>query len=213
MAEPLKVLVADDHPVVRAGLADIFRGMSDIYIVGEARDGDEAVSKAMEMKPDVILMDIFLPRCSGLQAMATIKDKLPQVRVLILTISEREEDLFQALSLGAQGYLLKSASISEVVHAVRSAAAGEVMMSPKMAARLVAEFRQKANGPRLSAREREVLYLVGEGSTNAEIAQRLFISESTARTYLRRLLDKLRLRNRAEASAYAARHSLTGTPG
>jgi len=212
MAEPLKVLVADDHPVVRAGLADIFRGMSDIYIVGEARDGDEAVSKAMEMKPDVILMDIFLPRCSGLQAMATIKDKLPQVRVLILTISEREEDLFQALSLGAQGYLLKSASISEVVHAVRSAAAGEVMMSPKMAARLVAEFRQKANGPRLSAREREVLYLVGEGSTNAEIAQRLFISESTARTYLRRLLDKLRLRNRAEASAYAARHSLRGTP-
>ncbi len=145
--------------------------------------------------------------------MVTIKDKLPQVRVLCLTISEREEDLFQALRLGAQGYLLKSASVSEVLDAVRGAAAVEVMLSPKMAARLAAEFRQKANGPRLSARETEVLQLVGEGLTNAEIAQRLFISESTARTYLRRLLDKLQMRNRAEAIAYAARHSLTGTPG
>ena len=208
MAEAIRVLIADDHAVVRSGLANILGAEPDIKIIGEARDGLEAIQKAEELKPDVILMDIFMPRCSGLEATVVIRQKLPGARVLILTVSEREEDLFQALRLGAQGYLLKSATITEVVEAVRGTAAGEAMLSPHMAARLVAEFRDKAEGPRLSTRETEVLHLVGEGLTNTEIGNRLFIGESTVRTYLHRLLDKLHLRNRAEAAAYAARHYL-----
>jgi DNA-binding NarL/FixJ family response regulator len=212
MAEVIKVLVADDHPVIRAGLAKILGAESDITIVGEARDGLEAINKALELKPDVILMDIFMPRCSGLEATVAIRQKLPGARLLILTISEREEDLLQALRLGAQGYLLKSATVTEVAEAVRKTAAGEAMLSPAIAARLVAELRQKAEDKtKLSARETEVLQLVGEGLTNAEIAQRLFICESTVRTYLRRLMEKLHLRNRAGAIAYAVRH-LTSKP-
>ena len=209
MAEVIRVLVVDDHAVVRAGLANILRAESDINIVGEARDGLEAINKALELKPDVILMDIFMPRCSGLEAMVTIKERLPDAKVLILTISEREEDLFQALRFGAQGYLLKGATITEVVDAVRWTAAGEAMLSTHIATRLVAEFREKADEPELSAREMEVLHLLGEGLTNTEIGSRLFISESTVRTYLHRLLEKLHLKNRAEAIAYAARHHLT----
>jgi len=207
MAEVIKVLVADDHPVIRAGLAKILGAESDISIVGEARDGLEAINKAQELKPDVILMDIFMPRCSGLEATVAIRQKLLDARLLILTISEREEDLLQALRLGAQGYLLKSATITEVAEAVRKTAAGEAMLSPAIAARLVAELRQKVEDKtKLSAREAEVLQLLGGGLTNTEIANRLFISESTVRTHLHRLLDKLHLKNRAEAIAYAARH-------
>ena len=206
MAEVIKVLVADDHPVIRAGLAKILGAESDISIVGEANDGLEAINKALELKPDVILMDIFMPRCSGLEATVAIREKLPDARLLILTISEREEDLFQALRFGAQGYLLKSATITEVADAVRMLAAGEAVLSPYIVTRLVAEFRERADEPALSDRETEVLQLLGGGLTNTEIADRLFISESTARTYLRRLLDKLHLRNRAEAIAYAVRH-------
>ncbi len=212
MAEPIRVLVVDDHAVVRSGLANILGAESDINIVGEARDGLEAINKALELKPDVILMDIFMPGLSGLEATVAIRQSLPDTRILILTVSEREEDLFQALRLGAQGYLLKSATITEVVEAVRTTAAGEAMLSPHIATRLVAEFRERADEPRLSDRETEVLQLVGEGLTNTEIAHRLFIGESTVRTYLHRLLDKLQLRNRAEAVAYATRHHLIGKP-
>ena len=216
MAEVIRVLVADDHAVVRAGLANILGAESDIRIVGEAKDGLEAISKAVELKPDVILMDILMPGCSGLEAMVTIKESFSDARVLILTVSDQEEDLFQALKFGAQGYLLKGATITEVVDAVRQTAAGEVMLSPHVVARLVAEFRDKGkasgNGLELSTREMEVLHLLGEGLTNTEIANRLFIGESTVRTYLHRLLEKLHLRNRAEAVAYAARHHLTSQP-
>jgi len=207
MTEVIKVLIADDHPVIRAGLAKILGAESDITIVGEARDGLEAINKALELKPDVILMDIFMPRCSGLEATVAIRQELPDARLLILTISEREEDLFQALRLGAQGYLLKSATITEVAEAVRKTAAGEAMLSPAIAARLVAEFRRKAEDEtKLSAREAEVLQLLGEGLTNTEISHRLFISESTVRTHLQRLLNKLHLKNRTEAIGYAIRH-------
>ena len=206
----IRVLVVDDHALLRAGLTNILRAEPDIRIVGEARDGLEAINKALELKPDVILMDIFMPRCSGLEALVTIKESFPDASVLILTVSDRREDLFQALRFGAQGYLLKDATITEVVDAVRRTAAGEVMLSPHMVARLVAEFqgKEKVDGdePSLSAREMDVLHLVREGLTNTEIGNRLFIGESTVRTYLRRLLDKLQLRNRAEAVAYATRH-------
>jgi DNA-binding NarL/FixJ family response regulator len=212
MTEEIRVLVADDHSVVRAGLVKILGAEPDIKVVGEAGDGLEAINKAPEVNPDVILMDIFMPRCTGLEATAAIKEKNPDARVLILTVSEQEEDLLQALRFGAQGYLLKSATTTEIVDAVRRTAAGEVMLSPSIAAKLVAEFRQKANEPELSPREMQVLQLVGEGLTNSEIAQRVFVSESTVRTYLHRILDKLHLKNRAAAIAYAARHHLEGKP-
>jgi DNA-binding NarL/FixJ family response regulator len=208
MAEAIRVLIADDHAVVRAGLVNILGAESDITIVGEAKDGLEAIEKALELKPDVILMDIFMPRCTGLEALVAIRQKLADARLLILTVSDREEDLLQALRFGAQGYLLKSATITEVADAVRMVAAGEATLSPHIVTRLVAELREKANGPALSERETEVLHLLGEGLTNTEIASRLFISESTVRTYLRRLLEKLHLKNRGEAIAYAARHPL-----
>jgi DNA-binding NarL/FixJ family response regulator len=156
-------------------------------------------------------MDIFMPRCSGLEATVAIRQKLPDARLLILTILEQEENLLQALRFGAQGYLLKSATITEVADAVRMVAAGEVMLSPHIITKLVAELRQKADEPALSARETEVLQLLGGGLTNTEIGGRLFICESTVRTHLQRLLNKLHLKNRAEAIVYAARH-LTSKP-
>jgi len=209
MTEPIRVLVADDHAVVRAGLANILKAELDINVVGEASNGLEAIKKAVELKPDVILMDIFMPGCSGLEATVAIMEQLPGTRILIVTISEQEEDLLQALRFGAQGYLLKSASIDEMVQAVRMTATGESVLSPHIAAKLVAEFRGKDGEPRLSTREMDVLQLLGEGLINTEIANRLFIGESTVRTYLRRLLQKLHLRNRGEAIAYAAGHHLS----
>jgi DNA-binding NarL/FixJ family response regulator len=211
MDKAIRVLIADDHAVVRAGLVKILGAEADITIVGEAEDGLEAIGKALELKPDVILMDIFMPRCSGLEATVAIRQKLSDTRLLILTVSDREEDLLQALRFGAQGYILKSASITELADAVRKVAAGEAMLSPHILTQLVAEFREKADEPALSAREGEVLQLLGDGLTNTEIANRLFIGESTVRTYLRRLLDKLHLKNRSEAIAYAARR-LNGKP-
>ncbi len=202
----IKVLVADDHPVVRAGLVNILQAEPDIEVIGQARDGLEAISKALELKPDVTLIDIFMPCCTGLEAMAVIKEKNPEARILILTVSEEEENLLQSIKCGAQGYLLKSASVTEIVDAVRRTAAGEVMLSPAIAAKLVAEFLHQTAQPELTPREREVLQLLGEGLTNAEVAERLFIGESTVRTHLARILDKLHLENRAQAIAYAARH-------
>jgi two-component system NarL family response regulator len=198
-------MLVDDHAVVRSGLTNILSVEEDIEVVGEARDGLEAVEMAPQLNPDVIVMDILMPRCTGLEALMPLKEQVPEAAVLMLTISDREDDLFQALRLGAQGYILKSADVDEVVSAIRKTAAGEAMLSPHVTTRLVAEFRQKTEGPRLSEREQEVLELLGAGLTNIEIAERLFISESTVRTYLHRLLDKLHLRNRAEATAYSAR--------
>ncbi|MFC2068064.1 response regulator [Chloroflexota bacterium] len=205
MAESIRVLIVDDHAVVRAGLTNILKTEPSINIVGEARDGLEAIDKADVLRPDVILMDIMMPRCTGLQATVIIKEKLPDTKILMLTVSDAENDLFQALRLGAQGYLLKSADINELIDAVKKINTGEAILSPNIATRLVNEFRDKADEPKLSEREIEVLHLLGEGLTNTEIANRLFIGESTVRTYLHRLLDKLHLRNRAEATAYSAR--------
>ncbi|MFC1872021.1 LuxR C-terminal-related transcriptional regulator, partial [Chloroflexota bacterium] len=177
--------------------------------VGEARDGIETIKKAIELEPDVIMMDIFMPNSNGIEALMAIKERVPNARVIILTVSENEDDVFQALRLGALSYLVKGTSIDDLTASVRMAAAGEVMLSPSIASRLAAEFRGKDNPPSLSPREMEVLRMVGEGMTNSEIAGQMFISESTVRTYLHRLLDKLNLRNRSEVIAYATRHHMS----
>jgi DNA-binding NarL/FixJ family response regulator len=212
MDEAIRVLITDDHAMLRAGLVNVLGAESDINIVGEARDGLEAVEKAVELKPDVILMDIFMPRCNGLEAIVAIKERLPSAKILILTVSEREEDLFQALKLGAQGYLLKSATITEVVDAVRMVAVGEAALSPQITMRLATELWERAAEPTLSPREMEVLQLLSEGLTDTDIAERLFIGKRTVRTYLRRLLDKLHLKNRVEAATYAVRHHVKSIP-
>jgi DNA-binding NarL/FixJ family response regulator len=204
-----RVLLVDDHAVVRSGLAKILDIEPSIQIVGEAGDGEEAINQAVRCRPDVILMDIFMPRVNGLEALVIIKQKLPEVRVLFLTVSDREEDLFTALRYGAHGYLLKSASVDEVINAVKMTAQGDAVLSPPLATRLVAEFRQKHEGAEgLSGREKEVLQLLGEGLSNTEIAGMLFIGESTVRTHIQRVLSKLHLKNRAEAIAYASRHNV-----
>ncbi|MEN8614670.1 response regulator transcription factor [Dehalogenimonas sp. THU2] len=211
MSKNIRILIVDDHAIVRSGVLSILSGEEDIRVVGEASDGHEAIAKAEALQPDVILLDILMPRCSGLEALPFIKEKAPDARMLMLTISTDEKDLFTALKYGAQGYLLKGSGIGEVVSAVRRVATGEVILSPQMACSLVTEFRQRQTNKEeldLSPREMEVLKLVGDGLTNGEIAEKLFLGESTVRTYLSRLLDKLHLRNRAAAVAYATRHGL-----
>jgi len=205
----IRVLVANDHAVVRGGLISTLQHEMDIKVVGEAADGREAIDKAVELEPDVIIMDIFMPGCGGLEATSALAHRLPQAKVLILTVSDREEDLFQAVKFGARGYLLKSASIDNIVAAVRQIAGGGAIISPYLAGKLLGELRREHPGNlTLSVREMEVLRLVGEGLTNRQIADKLFIGESTVKTYLRRLLDKLHLRNRANAIAYAVSHGL-----
>jgi len=210
MVEQIRVLVADEQEVERIGLVRILTDEPDIRIVGEARNGVDTLSKTLELKPDVVVMDIYPPDCNGLEVTIAIKQSQPQVKMLIWTISEREDDLLQALKLGAQGYLLKSATAVEMVEAVRRTAADETTLSSRMASKLVAEFRyQKNNQPKLSSREMDVLLLVAEGMTDNDIGEKLFITETTVRTHLRRLLDKLHLKNRVQAAAYAGRLNLT----
>jgi len=204
----IRVLIVDDHPVVRAGLANVLGAESDIDIVGEAKDGMEAIDKALELQPDVILMDILMPGCSGVEAMIAIREKLPTTLVVMLTLSEREEDLFQAVRFGARGYLLKSTSIDDILAAIRQVAEGQAILSPYIAGKLLDEFRKPFPDVLLSPREMEVLILVGKGLTNYQIAEKLTITQGTVKNYLQRIIDKLHLGNRAEAMAYALRRGL-----
>jgi DNA-binding NarL/FixJ family response regulator len=206
MTPPVTVLIVDDHAIIRNGLTNLLGQKPDIKVVGDAANGQEGFEKALKTKPDVVVMDIYMPVCNGLEAMINIKENLPGTKVLFFSISENEQDLFQALRFGAEGYILKSADINEIADAIQRTANGETILSSKVAKRLVEEFRHKAAESPLSDREKEVFQLVGEGFTNSGIAQRLFISEATVRTYLNRLLNKLHLKNRTEAIAYAQRH-------
>jgi DNA-binding NarL/FixJ family response regulator len=201
-------MVVDDHAVIRAGLSGVLASEPMFRLVGEAGSSREAQEKAAVLKPDIIVLDMYMPGGTGLEAMLAIKEFLPAAKFVFLTVSDHEDDLFQALKYGAHGYLLKSSSIAEVIHALKLCAEGECALSPKLATRLISEFRRKSDSDiRLSRRELEILDLVGDGLTNFEIAGRLFIAESTVRTHLQRLLEKLHLKNRAEAIAYAQRHT------
>jgi DNA-binding NarL/FixJ family response regulator len=212
MEKPIRVLIVDGHALTRAGLASALGSQPDVSLVAEASDGFQAIEKAIELRPDIIVMDIFMPRCGGLGLVTPIKDRLPYVKVLILTTCDQEDDFLQAMRLGVDGYVLKTAPITEIVDGIRRTAAGETILSPRMAAKLVAKLREERDESGLSSREREVLELLTEGLTDVEIANRLFISQTTVRTYLRRLLDKLNLRNRVEAAAYGAHQGLRIKP-
>jgi len=215
--ERLRVMVADDHALFRRGLQMVLEAEPDIDLVGEASDGVEAVERSQELMPDVILMDVRMPKRSGIEAASQIKDLLPHVKILMLTISDEEADLYDAIKAGASGYLLKEIPIEEVADAIRSVWAGQSRISPSMASKLLNEFAamSKATGdrsqipaPRLTDREMEVLRLVAKGMNNRDIAKDLYISENTVKNHIRNILEKLHLHSRMEAVVYAVREKL-----
>jgi DNA-binding NarL/FixJ family response regulator len=215
--DAIRVLIVDDHALFRRGLQMVLEGEPDIDVVGEASDGHEAVERAEATTPDVVLMDVRMPKRSGIEATRTIKDTLPSTKILMLTISDEEADLYEAIKAGASGYLLKEISIEEVASAVRQVQAGQSLISPSMASKLLNEFaamvkrrdeRTQVPGPRLTERELEVLKLVAKGMNNRDIGSELFISENTVKNHVRNILEKLHLHSRMEAVVYAVREKL-----
>jgi two-component system, NarL family, response regulator NreC len=211
----IKVLVADDHTVLREGLRLLLEAQPDIEVVGEASDGREAVEAAIRHCPDVVIMDIAMPEISGLEATSRITQACPNVRVLILTMHESDHYFFQALQAGASGYALKGVSSADLIAAVRTTSRGDVYFHPSVAKHLVGDYLQRTRAGEedrssggLSPREREVLKLVAEGYTNSEIAKQLFLSPSTVQTHRANLMQKLNLENRANLVQYALRHGL-----
>ena len=213
----LRVLIVDDHALFRRGLQMVLAQEPDIEVVGEASDGSEAVEKAKTLKPDIVLMDVRMPRRSGIEATGDIRDMLPGAKILMLTISDEEADLYESIKAGASGYLLKEISIEEVADAIRSVMAGQSRISPSMASKLLSEFaaisqragdRRELAAAKLTDREMQVLKLVAQGLNNKDIAERLFISENTVKNHIRNILDKLHLHSRMEAVVYAVREKL-----
>jgi DNA-binding NarL/FixJ family response regulator len=213
----IRVLLADDQQLLRAGFRMVLDAQPDIAVVGEAGDGQEAVEKAGETMPDVVLMDVRMPKRGGIEATKAIKELMPHIKILMLTISDEEADLYDAIKAGATGYLLKEVSIEEVGNAIRSVQTGQSLISPSMASKLLSEFatmvkradeKQSVPQPRLTDREMEVLKLVAKGRNNRDIAKELFISENTVKNHIRNILEKLHLHSRMEAVVYAVREKL-----
>ena len=207
----IRVLVVDDHAVVRAGLRRVLDAEQDIETVAEAADAERAVFEALESKPDVILLDIMLPGKSGIEAMPALQQAVPDAKVLVLSMQDDPRYVREAFDAGATGYVLKEAADTEVVGAVRAVAAGEQYLHPTLGARLVAadvEQRKRAQTDPLSDREREVLRLLALGHTNQEIAKLLFISVRTAETHRAHIMQKLQLSNRAELVRHALAEGL-----
>ena len=216
----MRVLIADDHPLFRDGLRSLLEARG-IEVVGEARNGREAVERARRLDPDVVLMDLSMPEVNGLAATRLISAAVPNVKVVILTASEDDADLFEAIKSGAQGYLFKNLDSNELFRLLEGVARGEPALTPGLARKLLGEFARPAAAPRVPAdapaeltdREREVLDLLVQGiTTNRELAERLVVSENTVKYHLRNILDKLHLQNRAQVVAYALRQGLVEPP-
>ncbi len=215
----IRVLVVDDQELFRRGLTMLLSVEDDIEVIGEANDGSAAATLAASTAPDVILMDVRMPKLTGIEACVAMKDAAPHARIIMLTASDEEADLYEAVKNGASGYLLKDSSIDEVAQAVRVVADGQSLISPSMAIKLLDEFKQMSRSdrntvptPRLTERELEVLRLVATGLNNREIAKQLFISENTVKNHVRNILEKLQLHSRMEAVMYAVREKLLDIP-
>jgi two-component system NarL family response regulator len=214
--EKIRVLVADDNELFRAGLISLLSECQSINVVGQARDGYQAIEKTHILRPDVILMDIRMPRMDGVMATERIKAEHPEVHIAMLTVSEDDEALFSAVRSGARSYLAKSISLQDLESALQTIASGGTVVSPHLAHRLLEEFARLAKDTKapareteqLTVREHEVLELVARGASNKEIAARLVIAENTVKVHLRNILDKLQLRNRQQAAALAVQEGL-----
>jgi len=217
--EPIRTLIVDDHALFRRGLEMVLDAEDDIELVGEASDGEEAVLRAGESLPDIILMDIRMPRSSGIEACRALKELVPSAKIVMLTISDEEEDLFEAIRAGASGYLLKDIPLDEVADTVRAVNGGQSLINPSMAGKLLTEFAalarrdeeelpQRVPAPRLTDREIQVLRLVARGMNNRDIAKELFISENTVKNHVRNILEKLQIHSRMEAVMVAVREKL-----
>lgn len=220
MTELIRVLLVDDHTMFRKGLASLIASRDDMDVVGEASDGFEALQKARELMPDLILMDLKMPRCDGLQATKLIKEEMPYIKIVVLTVSEEEEDVFEAIKYGAQGYLLKNMSPEIVFESIREASKGNAPIAPAVAIRILQEFQRHSqekfqiHSPiaSLTEREKEILHLVVEGASNQEIASRLVIAPGTVKNHLHNILAKLQLKNRTQAVAYAMQEGFIRPP-
>jgi len=217
--DPIRALIVDDHALFRRGLEMVLADEDDIELVGEASDGAEAVQKAGESLPDVVLMDIRMPRSSGIEACRAMKEVAPSSKIVMLTISDEEGDLFEAIRAGASGYLLKDIPLDEVADVVRAVHGGQSLINPSMAAKLLTEFATLAKrdaeepveqvpAPKLTDREMQVLKLVARGMNNRDIAKELFISENTVKNHVRNILEKLQIHSRMEAVMIAVREKL-----
>jgi two-component system response regulator NreC len=211
----IRILLADDHTILRAGLKMMLNAQPDMEVVGEAQDGRQALQEAQRLQPDIILMDITMPDMNGIEATKQIKKELPDVKVLILTMHEHEEYVFQALRAGASGYMLKEAADTELISALRIIQSGQFYLSPAAQSVMVGDYLQrvrtgeeKDSYSSLTEREREILKLVAEGYTNNQIAERLVISPKTVDTHRTHIMDKLNLHSRAELVKYAMRRGL-----
>lgn len=211
----IKVLVVDDHAIVREGVRMILAKEPDLEVVGEASDGQEALERAKQLQPDVVVMDISMPGMGGIEATQTLRTTLPAVQVLALTMHEDETYVFQLLRAGAAGYVLKRAAAQDLVAAVRAAARGEAFLYPSIARKVVEDYlkrvesgeeRERYDG--LTAREKEILTLIASGSSNQQIAEKLFISIKTVQTHRAHILEKLGLHDRTELVRYAIRKGL-----
>lgn len=214
----IRVLVVDDHAIVRQGICALLGAEPDVEVIGEADDGPAAITKAAELRPDIVLMDIAMPTLNGLEATREIKAHNPDIQVLALTVHDSSEYFFRILEAGASGYVLKGSTSNELVSALRAVYRGGVFLDPLVAKKVVADYLQqfksgedKGRYDGLSEREREVLTLIGEGLTNQEIAQRLTLSPNTVQTHRSRIMEKLNLHNRAQLMKYAMRKGLIDT--
>ena len=215
----VRVVVVDDQELFRRGLTMLLGVEPGIEVVGEAGDGLSATDLIAATVPDVVLLDVRMPKRSGLQACMKIKELVPSVKIIMLTVSDEEGDLYESVKNGASGYLLKDSSIDEVAQAVRVVAEGQSLISPSMAVKLIDEFKEMARTdreqvptPRLTERELEVLRLVAKGMNNRDAARELFISENTVKNHVRNILEKLQLHSRMEAVMYAVREKLLDIP-